>query len=118
MIIFRDCYPRGQDISIRDSTRYEICRRAMIERLEADENHVFGDSSFIKEFYRCLILLNSQETRDNTIRVSVAKDYFQNSAEICYLGKVNLLQLWKNLEFSIDDCDIYYRLAILCWLSR
>jgi len=53
------------------------------------QNPVVGDrdSQYIKEFYRCLILLNSQETRSNAVRVSVAKDYFQNAAEICYLGK-------------------------------
>lgn len=69
----------------------------MIEKKEAEDangngrktrqNPVVGDSQYIKEFYRCLLLLNSQETRDNALRISVAKDYFQNAAEICYLGK-------------------------------
>ena len=50
-------------------------------------NPVVGKCAYIKEFYRCLILLNAQETSDEEQRVSVAKDYFQNSAEICYLGE-------------------------------
>ena len=97
MIIFRDCYPRGQVVSIRDSTRFEICRSAMIEKQDSlgcsgrsTINPVVGNCPYIKEFYRCLILLNAQETRDRGLRISVAKDYFQNAAEICYLVESRL----------------------------
>ena len=98
-MFFRDCYPRGQDVSKRDSTRYEICRIAALEKFTANltnilDNfneihsfHSFISPQKIKEFYRCLILLNSQETRKDLFRISVAKDYLQNAAEICYLGK-------------------------------
>ena len=53
-------------------------------------NPVVGDCPYIKEFYRCLILLNAQETSSKQLRISVAKDYFQNAAEICYLGESRL----------------------------
>ena len=53
----------------------------------SDPNPVVGDCPYIKEFYRCLILLNAQETSYQGLRISVAKDHFQNAAEICYLGK-------------------------------
>ena len=69
----------------------------------ARQNPVVGNNAYIKDFYRCLLLLNSQETHINDERVSVAKDYFQNAAEICYLGK----SIKYTLEFS-TYCDFWY----------
>ena len=90
--ICRDCFPRGQTVKVRDSTRYEICRRALNESVELFLEQEPGVDStnannFLYEFYRCLILLNAQDTLSPSLKISVAKDYFQYAAEICYFGE-------------------------------
>ena len=68
-------------------------------------NPVVGDYPYTKEFFRCLILLNAQETRVNQLRLSVAKDYFQYAAEICYLGKSRIC-LSKSINCFFNKMEI------------
>ena len=69
------------------------------------QNPIVGDYPYAKEFYRCLIILNAQETKDDLLRLSVAKDYFEYAAEICYLGKYSLI-LEKPYFLAFDNIAV------------